>query len=54
MAKTTKSTNSAAPKKGKYVYTFGAAKADGDGKMKSLLGGKGANLAEMTHGHEIR
>ena len=48
MAKTTKSTNSAAPKKGKYVYTFGAAKADGDGKMKSLLGGKGANLAEMT------
>ena len=48
MAKTTKSTTNAAPKKGKYVYTFGAGKADGDGKMKSLLGGKGANLAEMT------
>jgi pyruvate,orthophosphate dikinase len=48
MAKTNKPTTSAAPKKGKYVYTFGAAKADGDGKMKSLLGGKGANLAEMT------
>ena len=48
MAKTTKSAKSTAPKKGKFVYTFGAAKADGDGKMKSLLGGKGANLAEMT------
>ena len=35
-------------KKEKYVYTFGAGKADGDGKMKPLLGGKGANLAEMT------
>ena len=32
----------------KYVYTFGADKADGDGSMKPLLGGKGANLAEMT------
>ncbi len=30
-----------------YVYFFGAAKADGNGKMKDLLGGKGANLAEM-------
>ena len=48
MAKTTKTAKAAAPKKGKYVYTFGAAKADGDGTMKSLLGGKGANLAEMT------
>jgi len=45
MSKTTKS---AAPKKGKFVYTFGDGKADGDGKMKALLGGKGANLAEMT------
>ena len=36
-------------KKGpKYVYTWGAGKADGDGSMKALLGGKGANLAEMT------
>jgi pyruvate, orthophosphate dikinase len=32
----------------KYVYNFGAGKADGDGGMKPLLGGKGANLAEMT------
>ncbi|MCK9589738.1 MAG: pyruvate, phosphate dikinase, partial [Terrimicrobiaceae bacterium] len=39
---------SAAPRKGKYVYTFGDGKADGDGRMKPLLGGKGANLAEMT------
>src|SRR5438105_9968842 len=35
-------------KKPKYVYYFGDGKADGDGKMKPLLGGKGANLAEMT------
>jgi pyruvate, orthophosphate dikinase len=32
----------------KYVYFFGAGKADGDGDMKELLGGKGAGLAEMT------
>ena len=46
----------AAPKKAaakstkapKYVYTWGNGKADGNGKMKALLGGKGANLAEMT------
>src|SRR5438132_13624563 len=31
-----------------YVYYLGDGKADGDGKMKPLLGGKGANLAEMT------
>src|SRR2546427_5985662 len=31
-----------------YVYLFGNKKADGDGSMKPLLGGKGANLAEMT------
>src|SRR5574344_383762 len=31
----------------KYVYTFGGKKAEGDAKMKNLLGGKGANLAEM-------
>jgi pyruvate,orthophosphate dikinase len=35
-------------KKQKYVYVFGNKKADGDGSMKPLLGGKGANLAEMT------
>src|SRR5438270_1296614 len=32
----------------KYVYLFGNKKADGDGSMRGLLGGKGANLAEMT------
>jgi pyruvate,orthophosphate dikinase len=31
----------------KYVYFFGGKSADGSGKMKELLGGKGANLAEM-------
>ena len=40
MANTTKSA--------KYVYQFGNKKADGNGSMKPLLGGKGANLAEMT------
>ncbi|MBI4848829.1 MAG: pyruvate, phosphate dikinase [Nitrospirae bacterium] len=34
----------------KYVYFFGAGKADGNASMKNLLGGKGANLAEMA-GH---
>jgi len=33
----------------KYVYFFGGGKADGDGKMKDTLGGKGAGLAEMTN-----
>ena len=33
--------------KGKYVYLFGKGKTDGNGGMKPLLGGKGANLAEM-------
>jgi pyruvate, orthophosphate dikinase len=32
----------------KYVYSFGGGKADGNGKMKDVLGGKGAGLAEMT------
>jgi pyruvate,orthophosphate dikinase len=32
----------------KYVYSFGGGKADGDGKMKDILGGKGAGLAEMS------
>ncbi len=39
---------SAPQKTTKYVYTWGAGKADGNGSMKALLGGKGANLAEMT------
>jgi pyruvate,orthophosphate dikinase len=34
----------------KYVYFFGGGKADGNEAMKNLLGGKGANLAEMA-GH---
>ncbi len=34
---------------GKYVYSFGAGKADGRGDMKDLLGGKGSGLAEMTN-----
>jgi pyruvate, orthophosphate dikinase len=33
----------------KYVYSFGGGKADGNGKMKDVLGGKGAGLAEMTN-----
>src|SRR3954462_8728715 len=37
-----------ASKSKKYVYTWGNGKADGNGSMKPLLGGKGANLAEMT------
>ena len=35
-------------KKTKYVYKFGKRKTDGNATMKSLLGGKGANLGEMT------
>jgi pyruvate,orthophosphate dikinase len=33
----------------KYVYFFGSGKAEGTAEMKALLGGKGANLAEMTN-----
>ncbi|HEX2751420.1 MAG TPA: PEP/pyruvate-binding domain-containing protein, partial [Verrucomicrobiales bacterium] len=43
-----KSAAASSGKSAKYVYTWGAGKADGDGSMKALLGGKGANLAEMT------
>ncbi len=32
----------------KHVYAFGGGKAEGDGKMKDVLGGKGAGLAEMS------
>ena len=32
-----------------YIYFFGGGKADGNGQMKDLLGGKGAGLAEMTN-----
>nr|WP_047578158.1 pyruvate, phosphate dikinase [Methylobacterium sp. ZNC0032] len=34
---------------GKWVYTFGDGKAEGEAGMKNLLGGKGANLAEMSN-----
>jgi len=37
-----------AAKKTKYVYSFGAGKAEGKAEMRNLLGGKGANLAEMS------
>ncbi len=33
----------------KYVYSFGGGKGEGNAKMKDLLGGKGANLAEMSN-----
>ena len=33
----------------KYVYFFGGGKADGRADMRNLLGGKGANLAEMAN-----
>ena len=33
----------------RFVYLFGGGKADGNEKMKNLLGGKGANLAEMVN-----
>ena len=39
----------AAAKAGKWVYTFGDGKAEGKAGLKDLLGGKGANLAEMAN-----
>ena len=46
-AKKTTKKAAVAGRKGQYVYLFGT-KTDGNGSMKPLLGGKGANLAEMT------
>src|SRR3954469_18465499 len=37
-----------APEMAKWVYTFGDGAAEGKAEMKNLLGGKGANLAEMA------
>ena len=37
------------PAKNKWVYAFGGGKAEGKSEMKNLLGGKGANLAEMAN-----
>jgi pyruvate,orthophosphate dikinase len=51
-AKTTKRVERAAKRTAhgaKYVYFFGAGKADGDRRMRDTLGGKGAGLAEMTN-----
>src|SRR5581483_684955 len=45
--KETKTSNKQAATK--YVFSFGGGKADGNGKMKDVLGGKGAGLAEMTN-----
>src|SRR5215471_7097630 len=45
---TSKSGGAKKSAKPKYVFYFGDGHADGTGKMKPLLGGKGANLAEMT------
>ena len=45
-SKSDKTASSSKPKK--YVYAFGKNKADGNAGMRALLGGKGANLAEMT------
>ena len=47
--KNKKSAGSGTGKKHPYVYFFGKGKAQGDASMKALLGGKGANLAEMTN-----
>ena len=46
---TAKETPIKAGKVGKRVYFFGGAKAEGNKEMKNLLGGKGANLAEMAN-----
>ncbi len=54
-AKTTRVVKPARPatksasRKGSWVYTFGDGKAEGRAQMKNLLGGKGANLAEMAN-----
>src|SRR5215204_5555714 len=47
--KPAKVTSKAATKSGQWVYTFGGGKAQGRSGMKELLGGKGANLAEMAN-----
>ncbi|MBY0275989.1 pyruvate, phosphate dikinase [Candidatus Binatia bacterium] len=43
-----KAAKPAAGRAGKYTYSFGGGRADGRAEMKNLLGGKGANLAEMA------
>jgi pyruvate,orthophosphate dikinase len=46
--KNDKKADAAVAKAPKYVYLFGGKDAEGDAKMRNLLGGKGANLAEMN------
>ena len=46
-AKKTPAKKTTTAKVKKFVYPFGGSKADGGAAMKNLLGGKGANLAEM-------
>ena len=47
-AKAATPTKPATGRAGKYTYSFGGGRADGRAEMKNLLGGKGANLAEMA------
>ena len=46
--RSTRKSSASKAKAGQRVYYFGKTKAEGDSSMKQLLGGKGANLAEMT------
>ncbi len=46
--KTTRRKTAGGKSSNKMVYYFGPSGSDGNGQMKQLLGGKGANLAEMT------
>ncbi|MDB5627305.1 MAG: pyruvate, phosphate dikinase [Tardiphaga sp.] len=48
-ASTSSAPTSATTPDGKWVYSFGDGKAEGDATMRNLLGGKGANLAEMAN-----
>ena len=46
---TQRSQRAAAPRTTKWVYAFGASRAEGRADMRNLLGGKGAGLAEMAN-----
>ena len=49
VAKASRQVSAEAPKSGKWVFTFGDGKAEGKAGLRDLLGGKGANLAEMAN-----
>ena len=49
VAKASRQVRAEAPKPGKWVFTFGDGKAEGKAGLRDLLGGKGANLAEMAN-----